>query len=120
MTHPLPIVRGFARDYPTKTWKWDSAYRPSYGVADTLTAYCYQARIATPLFLPTVAWYTAGGTQTGYLEAEVVISISNAQSALLVPTIGYSLLVKWSPASSPSLVAAIVRAHLLVLPVAFN
>jgi hypothetical protein len=115
----LPIVRGCAQDYPIQTWLAGGNTEAFYGAEDTIAAYCYQARTTTPLFQPVVSWYTAGGVQTGYLEGQVSISISDAQSAILVPTIGYTLLVAWSAAATPSKIAAIVRVRLLVLPAAF-
>jgi hypothetical protein len=118
---PFTIVQGLAEDYPTQTWFWGGITQAAYSVDDTLTAYCYQARLATAIFQPAVGWYTGNppGSQNGYDQGQVVISITNAQSALLNPTIAYTLLVKWSPAADSSKTAAIVRVKLIVSAPAF-
>jgi hypothetical protein len=113
------IVQGFADDYPTQTYLWGSTSPAQYGAGDVLVGYCIPAgmTLASAIFQPLVDWYTVGG-QTGYDQGQVLISISNAQSLLLVPTINYTLLVGWAAAATPAKISPIARVKLCVLPVA--
>jgi len=117
--NPFPIVQGLAADYPTQTWLWGGLTKAAYANGDTLTGYCYPAKSTTALFQPAVSWYTANSFQTGYDQGQIVISISGAQSALLVAGNPFTLLVTWSPAGQPAKIAPIARVKLLVLPPPF-
>jgi len=74
----------------------------------------YQSRSATALFSPAVTWYTANSTQTGYDQGQVLVSYTIAQSAQLVPTGSYTLVVSRAPAATPLKVEDIVRMRLIV------
>jgi hypothetical protein len=120
MSSPVPIVTGAAVDLGIQTYLRGSGSQPaSYASGDTLTAGVYQSRQSSALFTPTVTWYTANSTQTGYTQGQVVVSWTDAQGALLIPTISYTLVVFWAPASSPSKVAPIVRIPLTIEPVPY-
>jgi hypothetical protein len=111
-----PIMAGAAADYPVQTWLRGGASKAAYasGSGDTLVGSVYQGSTPAAIFNPTVVWYTASSTQTGYLEGQILISITNAQAALLVPRGAYVVVVQWTPASSSSKTAPIAR---MILPV---
>jgi len=108
------IIAGYARDYPIQAWLQGGNTPSAYGASDPLAAYVYQGRSATALFSPAVAWYTANSTQTGYGQGQVVVSYTGAQSAQLVPTGSYTLVVTRAPAANMSKVEDIVRMRLIV------
>jgi hypothetical protein len=89
-----------------------------YNASDTLTAEVVQARQTTPLFAPSVAWYTASNTQNGYLQGQVEATWLTANATLLVPTISYTLLVWRTLASYPNDPELIARQPLVVEPLA--
>ncbi len=110
----VPLISGEAQDLPVQTWLYNGM--PAWYAADDLiVAYCYQARASFPLFQPAVAW----NGPTGYTGGQVVISIPNVQSALLVPSIPYTLVVSWASSATPAKIAAIARLRLAVLQPAF-
>ncbi len=118
---PLPVVAGFARDYPIPVQSLSGVVAPIFAADDVLVGPCYQARTAAPLFTAAVAWFNGvNDDQAGYLTGDVVISISGAQSALLVPTISYTVVVNRSAAADPSKTVAIARIPLTVAPIAFG
>jgi hypothetical protein len=114
------VVAGDAADIPIQAWLYGGAQPAMYGAGDTLVGYVYQTpRSPSPLFTAAVTWYTAPGqtgepTQTGYGQGQVLFSIANAQSALLVPSLTYTVIVVWAAAATPSKTETIVR---IALPV---
>lgn len=117
------IVQGLGEDYCVQVWNRGGLTRPdNFGVGDTLTGTIWQWRNPTPICTLGVDWYTApdnsgNPTQTGYDVAQIVISASNADAALLQPTGGplaYRIVVTWSPAAAPSTSFPIVDAPLTV------
>jgi hypothetical protein len=60
---------------------------------------------------PAVTFYTAGSTQTGYTQGQLVASFSMANSLAAVPSIPYVLVVSRARASTPTIFTpvAIVR-----------
>jgi hypothetical protein len=115
-----PIVAGDAADIPIQAWLYGGAQPAIYAAGDSLVGYVYQTpRSPMPLFTAAVTWYTAPGstgspTQTGYAQGQVLFSITNAQAALLVPSVVYTVVVVWSAAATPSKTETIVR---IALPV---
>jgi hypothetical protein len=117
--NPFTIVTGLASDYTVQTWLRGGITPAAYALGDVLVGYCYRSGTTTALFQPAVTFYTKGGSQTGYTQGQILISLSNAQASLLVPGIRYGLEVTWSPLSNLTKVAAIVRVSLVVLPRAY-
>lgn len=117
-SNPISIVTGSAVDIPLQSWNRGSLSTPVFGANDTLAAAIYQSRISTPIFTPECGWYTAGSSQTGYGQGQTVTSVTDAQAALLVPTIRYSLSVSWTPAADPSKTVVIARVPLVIEPIA--
>lgn len=117
MTNSVTIVVGDKADYPLQTWIRGGLARAVYSAGDFLRAYCYQGKSTTPLFVPAVEWYTANGSQLGYLQGQVMVRITNAQGALLVPSGLYTIAVQWAPALAPTEWSGIVRTKLVVEPV---
>jgi hypothetical protein len=114
-----PIVAGAATSYPIQCRARGDVSNSTFLVGDTLSAYvCQGWQPEFPpsiyVFQPSIGWYTPDGTQTGYDEGQILATISNSQSAMLVPTANYTLIVGRSPSSAPGTVEEIVR---MVLPV---
>jgi hypothetical protein len=97
----LEITIGFGRDYRLQCWQ-DGATTPPAGwqAGDALFAYVYPGQDLAATFNPAVAWYTAGGTQTGYDQAQVLLSILATESSLLTPGATYTVLISRLPAGS--------------------
>ncbi len=109
------IVVGSAFDLPVQAWLRGGATKAAFSAGDTLVASVLQQNVSTPIFQPTVTWYTAGNTQTGYGQGQVVVSGTNAQAALLMPRGPYTLVVDWTP-SGYSFTEPIARIKLIVEP----
>jgi hypothetical protein len=113
----LTIVQGAAEDFALQCWNRGGQTRPAFAAGDTLSTAIYQRAVVTPICQPAVEWYTAGDTQTGYDQGQIVVSSANADTASLQPTGGsvqYTLIVTWTPAAQPSKPAPIVRLPLTV------
>jgi hypothetical protein len=114
-----PIISGSATSYPIQCRARGDISNSAFLVGDTLTAYVCQGwqpqfPPASYVFQPSIGWYTADGTQTGYDEGQVLAVISNALSTMLVPTANYTLIVGRSPSGAPGTVEEIVRIKLPV------
>jgi hypothetical protein len=59
----------------------------------TLSASVWEGQSQSSIFAPTVSWYTAGSTQTGYDQGQVALSIAGSQTTGLDPAGEYFLLV---------------------------
>ena len=114
MSLQLTIVQGSAADWPLQAENRGGASTPTYAAGDTLAAVVWVGQTQTQLFAPTVAWYTAGSTQTGYGQGQVLVSVTAAQSAALTQNGTYGLEVVWT-ASGGGKSACIVRATITVL-----
>jgi hypothetical protein len=113
---PIAIVRGAAVDLALQCWN-RGGQASAFSAGDILVAAIYQRQVASPVCQPSVAWYTAGGTQTGYDQGQIVVSAAAAQTASLQPTGGplrYMLVVTWTSGAQPSKSAPIVRLPLAV------
>ena len=119
MNTTISIVVGDAVDVPIQCWTRGGAVSAVYAPGDTLSSAVYQSRATSPLFLPTAAWYTAMGTQTGYGQGQVVVSFTNAQTALMVPTLSYSLLVYRTLSANNTKTELIARVQLTIEAVAY-
>jgi hypothetical protein len=109
------IVAGSAFDLPIQAWLRGGATKAVFGTGDAIVASVLQRNVAAPIFQPSVAWYTANSTQNGYGQGQVMVSGTNAQSALLTPGGAYTLVVDWTP-SGGSITEPIVRNQLIVEP----
>lgn len=89
---------------------------PAYAAGDALTSFVYQGQNLVPLFSPTAGWFTGvvSGSQTGYDQGQVLVSLANADTATLEADGEYTVEVWWTPAVNPSIKARIVRALLRV------
>jgi hypothetical protein len=89
-----------------------------FNSTDTLTSSVIQSQQTASIFSPTPVFYTANSTQTGYDQGQVQVTGTKAQAAMLVPSTSYTLEV-WrtltSDSSNPDL---IVRAPLVIKPLA--
>lgn len=114
----VPIVQGDPADLPWQC-KTRDVKSSVYAAGDTLTAQVYASGATTPLFSPTVGWFTAGTTQTGYDQGQVITTVSNAQSAQMLAPNSYTLLVSRQLASNPAETEYIVHAKLSITPLTF-
>jgi hypothetical protein len=92
----LTISPGSDTDFPLRAWNRGGLSNPVFGATDTLSANLWPGDSETALFQPTVIWYTANGTQTGYEQGEVLLTISAAQAAQLEQLGNYSVEVWWT------------------------
>ena len=116
-TLPITMIQGMAQDIALQCWNRGGQTKPAFSADDTISAAIYQSQVATPICQPATDWYTAGGTQTGFDQGQILVSTTNAQAALLQPTGGaiqYMLIVQWSPAAQPSKSALVVRVPLTI------
>lgn len=111
----LEIINGSSADWPLQATNRGGLTNPAYASGDTLTAMIWSGDDQAVLCSPATAWYTANGTQTGFDQGQVLVSISSVQSALLVPGGTYSIQVWWTSANA-SKTACIVRGTISVLP----
>lgn len=97
----ITIVQGAHADYPLQAWNRGAQSAPSdWASGDTLSAYVYQGQSQAALVtLAAPSWYTAGNTQTGYGQAQFVVSVTAAQSSGLEANGQYTLLVFRTPAA---------------------
>jgi hypothetical protein len=96
MSAQFKIVKGSRADYPLQTWNRGSMSAPAYAPSDTFTATISRGQDQVSLFAPTITWYTANSTQTGYDQGDVVLSISASQSATLEAGGTYSGAIWWT------------------------
>jgi hypothetical protein len=94
----LILVQGSAADFPLQAVNRGGKTFPAFAAGDALTAQVFAGQNQTALFTPTVGWYTAGGTQTGYGQGQVLVSITAAQAATLELNGTFTLEVWWQPA----------------------
>jgi hypothetical protein len=113
----LTVVQGAYADWPLQAWNRGSQTAPAFAAGDTLAAYVYAGSSQAQLFAPAVAWYTAGGTQTGYAQGQVLVSPTAAQTATLEAGGTYTLIVWWTQAGGGK-TAPIWRGTITVEPAA--
>jgi hypothetical protein len=105
LTHPdlTPIITAGRTALTIEARSGDGA---TFAADDILSAQWYPASSGPSnpgaLFSPAVDWYTAGQTQSGWEQNQVVVSISAAQAGLMVPSIRYALDVCRAPADDSS------------------
>lgn len=113
----LKITIGAHRDWPLQCWNEGAATPATFAATDGLSAYVYRGQDQAALFAPQVAWYTAGGTQTGYGQGQVQATIASAQSAALEGDGEYALAV-WRTPSGSTETDCVWSGRLLALPAA--
>jgi|GEM_PF-6825654 len=114
----IEIIAGSKEDWPLQCWNRGSVSSPTdWASTDTLSAYVYQGQSETQVFAPTVAWYTAGGTQTGYGQAQVLLTIGSSDSGALEPNGTYTVII-WRTPTGSTQPSAVWRGTLKVLPAA--
>jgi hypothetical protein len=91
MSSPLTVVAGEVFSIPLQCKLRGSGSPALFNSDDTLTAGIRPAHGSADVITPAVTWYTRRGNQTGYSQGQVQPSATAAQSALLVPTIPYTL-----------------------------
>jgi hypothetical protein len=108
----IVAVRGSAKDLPIQGRVPGAP--AVYGAGDTLEAEVRAYQAGAAIFVPDVAWYTAGGDQTGYEQGQVLVSYTATQAALLQPTLPHTLLVWRTPSGDVDRRELIVRLRIIV------
>ena len=117
---PITIVTGQPTALPLQFWlRGTGGTRAAlFNATDALSAAVIQTRQTTPVFTPSVLWYTAASTQSGYGQGQVEVSLSTASMLLLIPSVSYTLDVWRSLAGDPSDLELIARVPLVIEPLA--
>jgi hypothetical protein len=89
-----------------------------FNSTDTLTSSVIQSQQTVAIFNPTPVFYTANSTQNGSDQGQVQVTGTKAQAAMLVPSTSYTLEVWRTLVSDPSNPDLIVRAPLVIKPLA--
>jgi hypothetical protein len=97
MPEQLTITVGANAPFKLQCKNRGALSAPQFLMTDGLSAYVYQGQDQAALFGASVQWYTAGGTQTGYDQAQIQVTIAAEQSATLVPGGEYEFLVWRTP-----------------------
>jgi hypothetical protein len=96
MSTRLDIIAGEDRDFPLQCWLEGGLSTPTFAADDILTAFVSPGEGQASLFLPAVAWWTApdpagAGTQTGFDQGQVLLSVAAADSTTLEPETSYAV-----------------------------
>jgi hypothetical protein len=92
---PLVIIRGATGYYPVEVLNQGGDTTAVFAPTDTFTCTIGRGQDQAPLFNPSVTFYTANGTQTGYDQGELLITIASVQSAALEPGGTYAGQIWW-------------------------
>jgi hypothetical protein len=79
----LSIVQGSAADWPIQGVNRGNLSAPVFKAGDTLTATVWAGDAQTAICEPQASWYTRGGTQNGYEQAQALVAMTEVQSAAL-------------------------------------
>jgi hypothetical protein len=96
----IKIPLGSKTDLPIQTTNRGGKSNPAYQPSDSFTAQLSRGQGQAVLFNPTVAFYTDGGTQTGYDQGQVLVALAAAQMATLEAGGTYLLEVWWTQQTS--------------------
>ncbi len=112
---PLVLVTGQPTTRAVQCHVYGSGTVPAiFNSTDILTASVVPARQTSPIFMPGVNWYTATGTQSGYGEGQVEVTLTAAEMALLVPTISYTLIIYRALEGNPTNAEMIAQIRLVI------
>jgi hypothetical protein len=105
------LTAGFAEDFPIQVRLKGSGHAAKFAVDDVLAGAFYPYGNPASACTPTITFYSAGVTQTGYDQGQVVASFSTANSLVVVPSIPYVLVVSRARSATPTVFTpvAIVR-----------
>ena len=104
----VPLLVGDAFKLPVQCYiKPMGTVAAQFTPGDTIEGSVYRKGIKTPLFSPSVTWYTRPDkfgtpTQTGYDQGQVWVFGTSDQAALFVVGNEYFLVVDWAPSSDPA------------------
>jgi hypothetical protein len=115
----LKAIVGEAKDYPIQCWFFGGRYTAQFASNDLLVAYlCLDSQPTLPppnfLYQPPINFFTNEGTQTGYEEGQIIVSLANANTSILSPGHNYTLIGTQSPANNPTNMQMILRMQLIV------
>lgn len=106
MSTTLTMISGEDKDFPLQCWNEGALTTPVFGPDDAMSAVVSPGDGQAQLFAPAVTWFTAPdpvtgiASQTGYAEAQVLVTVAAADSATLEPEAAYALEVWRQPAGS--------------------
>ncbi len=114
MTMPvLEAFRGLQFDSDLQIRNADgSAATSVYTINSVLAATVWEGQSQAILFSPTVSWYTAGSTQTGYDQGQVALSIQGGLTLNLNPAGEYYLLIT---VTTSGVTSPVIEARLKIL-----
>src|SRR5215831_11744198 len=99
MSTELDITQGAEGVYRLQCWNQGAMTTPVFQAADVMTATVSPGEGQPALFAPDVAWWTApdpvtgNPTQTGFDQAQVLVTVHAADGATLQAEAGYLLQV---------------------------
>lgn len=93
------LVQGGRKNLRIQCWAEGGVTPYVFEADDVLSASVYPARNPASVISPTMSFYTANSTQTGYDQGQVDVAFSVAQFALLQPGIRYQIDVGRTPAA---------------------
>ncbi len=102
MKNPFTIVVGYGDDYPIQIRLKGSGANATLAFDDIVVGALYPHNNGVASCTPTISFYTAGSTQTGYDQGQVVASYSTADAQAVSPSIQYYLLITRARAASPT------------------
>ncbi len=109
--NPFALTYGFAEDFPIQVRLKGTGNAARFAAGDVLAGAFYPYGNPTASCVPTVAFYTSAGTQTGYDQGQVIASFSAADAISIEPSVPAVLVVSRARAASPTVFTpvAIVR-----------
>jgi hypothetical protein len=117
----LNLVTGWPANRPIQCWAFGGVTPAVFNSDDILSANVYPARSTTSMFSPTVHFYTADSTQSGFAQGQVEPEFTGTQMALMMPGIHYTLAIFRVLAANPSMTPdPIARVLINVEPIAIN
>jgi hypothetical protein len=116
----ITLVTGWPAARPIQCYLVGSGTVPAqYNFDDILTAAVFPRRSTIQVFAPSIGWYTAAGTQTGYDQGQVEPTFSAVQVAMLEPSIRYTLAIYRALVNDPVNPEVIARVPITVEPLAY-
>jgi hypothetical protein len=116
---PIILVAGYPKTRGIQCYVQGGVTAAIYNSDDILTGALIPPRSTTPIFAPSIVWYTANNTQVGYLQGQIQGIFTAAQMALVQPSITYTLIGLRALSSSPTNPEIICRRPLLIVPLAY-
>lgn len=109
----LTVMQGFTYN---QAFQLDLQYG-SFAAGSTVSATLWSSPSGAVLSNPTATWFTNGGAQTGYAQAQVALAIPGSQTSALDPAGEYFVNIVVTQTGSPIIVA---QSRILISPAPGN